>query len=112
MGARLGAISITRRRKHAAANICSYVGETQGWTYVKGDESESCYAGADGTDGEEQVALAMRQGAMGLSTSLLMPPSNLITTGQLIELAKGRAPVRWKSTRRTCATKAREFFVP
>ena len=30
----------------------------------------------------------MREGAMGLSTSLLMPPSNLITTAQLIELAK------------------------
>jgi N-acyl-D-amino-acid deacylase len=30
----------------------------------------------------------MREGAMGLATSLLMPPSNLITTPQLIDLAK------------------------
>ena len=30
----------------------------------------------------------MREGAMGLATSLLMPPSNLITTQQLVELAK------------------------
>jgi N-acyl-D-aspartate/D-glutamate deacylase len=30
----------------------------------------------------------MREGAMGLATSLLMPPSNLVTTAQLIDLAK------------------------
>ena len=31
---------------------------------------------------------AMEEGALGLSTSLLMPPSSLVTTEQLIELAK------------------------
>jgi len=70
-----------------AANICSYVGQTQVWTYVKGEEM------TDATPEQmeqmkEQVALAMREGAMGLATSLLMPPSSLITTPQLIELAK------------------------
>src|SRR5206468_8309062 len=35
-----------------------------------------------------ELAKAMQEGAMGLSTSLLMPPSNLITTAQLIELCK------------------------
>jgi N-acyl-D-amino-acid deacylase len=74
-------------KKHAAANIASYVGETQVWTYVKGEELTSATpAQIDAM--KEQVALAMREGAMGLSTSLLMPPSNLITTDQLIELAK------------------------
>ena len=74
--------------KHpASTNICSYVGETQVWTYVKGaamtpaspDEIEAM---------KREVDKAMLEGAMGLSTSLLMPPSNLITTGQLVELAK------------------------
>ncbi len=74
-------------KKHAAANICSYVGETQVWTYVKGEEL-SAATPAQMEAMKEQVALAMKQGAMGLATSLLMPPSNLITTAQLIDLAK------------------------
>lgn len=74
-------------QKHAAANICSYVGETQVWTYVKGEEMTPATP-AQIEAMKEQVAIAMREGAMGLSTSLLMPPSNLITTAQLIELAK------------------------
>jgi N-acyl-D-amino-acid deacylase len=71
----------------AAANICSYVGETQVWTYVKGEEMTPATP-AEMERMKEQVGLAMREGAMGLATSLLMPPSNLITTAQLIDLAK------------------------
>jgi N-acyl-D-amino-acid deacylase len=74
-------------KKPASANICSYVGETQVWTYVKGEEMTPATA-AEMERMKEQVALAMREGAMGLATSLLMPPSNLITTAQLIDLAK------------------------
>jgi N-acyl-D-aspartate/D-glutamate deacylase len=73
--------------KHAAANICSYVGETQVWTYVKGEELSPATP-AQIEQMKQQVALAMKEGAMGLATSLLMPPSNLITTAQLIDLAK------------------------
>ncbi len=69
-----------------AANICSYVGQTQIWTYVKGEALEPATASEiDAMKGE--VEKAMRQGAMGLSTSLLMPPSSLVTTPQLVELA-------------------------
>jgi N-acyl-D-amino-acid deacylase len=74
-------------QKGVAANICSYVGETQIWTYVKGEEMTPATA-ADMDAMKQDVARAMREGAMGLSTSLLMPPSNLITTQQLIDLAK------------------------
>jgi N-acyl-D-amino-acid deacylase len=74
-------------KKHAAENICSYVGETQVWTFVKGEEMTPATP-AQIDQMKEQVALAMREGAMGLATSLLMPPSNLITTAQLIDLAK------------------------
>jgi N-acyl-D-aspartate/D-glutamate deacylase len=74
--------------KHpASANICSYVGETQVWTYVKGEELTP--ATAEQMEGmKREVEKAMLEGAMGLSTSLLMPPSNLITSQQLVELAK------------------------
>ena len=70
-----------------AANITSYVGQTQIWTYVKGEALEPATE-ADIEAMKAEVARAMEDGAMGLSTSLLMPPSSLITTPQLIELAK------------------------
>jgi len=69
-----------------AANICSYVGQTQVWTYVKGHALEPATASeVEAMKGE--VARAMEEGAMGLATSLLMPPSSLVTTAQLVELA-------------------------
>lgn len=70
-----------------AANICSYVGLTQVWRYVKGDALEP----ADPAQVEAMGALvaeAMKDGAMGLSNSLLMPPSSLVTTDQLAALAR------------------------
>jgi N-acyl-D-aspartate/D-glutamate deacylase len=74
--------------KHpASANICSYVGETQVWTYVKGHDLTPATA-SEIEAMKQEVDKAMREGAMGLSTSLLMPPSNLITTEQLVELAQ------------------------
>src|SRR5690606_22809451 len=76
--------------KGLTPNIASYVGQTQIWTFVKGDELKPA------TDEEielmqAEVEKAMQQGALGLSTSLLMPPSSLVTTEQLAELAKPAA---------------------
>lgn len=76
--------------KGLTPNIASYVGQTQIWTFVKGDELKPA------TDEEvelmqAEVEKAMLQGALGLSTSLLMPPSSLVTTEQLAELAKPAA---------------------
>ena len=57
------------------------------WTYVKGyDQTPATTAQLDAM--KALVSEAMEQGAMGLSTSLLMPPSSLATTGNLTELAK------------------------
>jgi dihydroorotase/N-acyl-D-amino-acid deacylase len=70
-----------------ATNICSYVGQTQIWIHVKGNALTPATP-AELERMKEEVARAMREGTMGLSTSLLMPPSSLITTPQLIELAK------------------------
>ncbi len=74
-------------KQGVAANITSYVGQTQIWTYVKGEALEPA-TDADIEAMKREVARAMRDGAMGLSTSLLMPPSSLITTDQLVELAQ------------------------
>ncbi len=73
-----------------ATNICSYVGLTQVWRYVKGDALDP--ATQDQINAMRKlVAEAMREGAMGLSNSLLMPPSSLITTEQLVSIAKTAA---------------------
>lgn len=74
-------------KKGVAANIASYVGQTQIWTHVKGFAIKPATP-ADMEAMKKEVATAMEGGAMGLATSLLMPPSSLITTEQLIELAK------------------------
>jgi len=74
-------------RQHMATNIASYVGEEQIWTYVKGYGQSA--ATAEEIDAMKKlVAQAMEEGAMGLSTALLEPPSSLATTDNLIELAK------------------------
>ena len=74
-------------RQHMATNIASYVGEEQVWTYVKGYAQTPATA-AEVDEMKALVARAMEEGAMGLSTSLLQPPSSLATTDTLIELAK------------------------
>lgn len=74
-------------KKHMSPNIASYVGEEQVWTYVKGYGQEPVTA-AQIDAMKQQVAQAMEDGAMGLSTALLVPPSSLATTANLIELAK------------------------
>jgi N-acyl-D-amino-acid deacylase len=74
-------------RQHMATNIASYVGEEQVWTHVKGyGQTPATLEELDAM--KKLVAQAMEEGAMGLSTSLLQPPSSLATTENLIELAK------------------------
>ncbi len=83
----LGSYFAHVEEQDVAANIASYVGQTQVWTFVKG------LAMTPATDEEighmqHEIAKAMEQGAQGLSSSLLMPPSSLVTTEQLVKLAK------------------------
>ena len=83
----LGGYFEALERRRMATNIASYVGSEQVWTYVKG------YRQSPATDAELEamkalVARAMEEGAMGLSTALLQPPSSLATTANLIELAR------------------------
>src|SRR4029453_4112494 len=70
-----------------AVNLASYVGEGTIWECVMGSSFKRPNA-------EEMqrmrllVAEAMEDGAFGLSTALMMPPSSLATTEDLIELCK------------------------
>jgi N-acyl-D-aspartate/D-glutamate deacylase len=83
----LGGYFAKLERQKMATNIASYVGEEQVWTYVKGF-GQSPATAAEIDEMKQLVAQAMREGAMGLSTSLLQPPSSIATTANLIELAK------------------------
>jgi N-acyl-D-aspartate/D-glutamate deacylase len=83
----LGGYFARLERQHMATNIASYVGEEQVWTYVKG-YGQTPATPAELDQMKALVAQAMEEGAMGLSTALLEPPSSLATTANLIELAK------------------------
>jgi N-acyl-D-aspartate/D-glutamate deacylase len=76
--------------QHMSTNIASYVGEEQVWTYVKG-YGQSPATPAELSEMKALIARAMEDGAMGLSTALLQPPSSFATTADLIELAKTAA---------------------
>ncbi len=69
-----------------AINVGSLVGATQVRKYAMGTEDR------DPSEGElssmkQQVRLAMKQGALGLSTSLIYAPATFAKTNELIELA-------------------------
>src|SRR5688572_279933 len=83
----LGGYFTRLEREHMSTNIASYVGEEQVWTYVKG-YGESAATAAELDEMKQLIAQAMEDGAMGLSTSLLQPPSSFATTANLIEMAR------------------------
>ena len=83
----LGGYFARLERQHMSTNIASYVGEEQVWTYVKGYGQTPATA-AEIEEMKTLIAQAMEEGAMGLSTALLQPPSSIATTANLIELAK------------------------
>ncbi len=73
--------------KGVTLNIGSYVGQGQVWVAVMGYENRR--PGAEELEQmKELVAEAMEEGALGLSTSLLMPPWSLVSTDELVELAQ------------------------
>jgi len=86
----LGGYFAKLEQQHMSTNIASYVGEEQVWTHVKGyGESPATPAELDAM--KALIAQAMEDGAMGLSTALLQPPSSFAKTADLIELAKAAA---------------------
>ncbi len=70
-----------------SVNVASYVGLDNVWQSVMGKS----FARPTPVQFEEMKAIldeAMRDGAMGLSTMLMMPPGSLATNDDLVELAK------------------------
>lgn len=89
----LGEYFDTVEKAGIAPNIASYVGINNLWQSVMGDSFERP------TDSEfEQMKKlldeAMQQGALGLSTQVMMPPGSLATTEDLVKLAKVAAQYR------------------
>jgi len=70
-----------------AINVGSFVGATQVRKYAMGSEDRDPTA-AELSSMTQQVRLAMKQGALGLSTSLIYAPATFAKTKELIELAK------------------------
>ncbi len=68
-----------------AANIGSYVGSSQIWTFVRGPKAGPPTA-AELVSMREQVRVAMRQGALGVASSLSGPPGAWIDTATLIAM--------------------------
>ena len=83
----LGGYFARLERQNMATNIASYVGEEQVWTYVKG-YGQSAATPLELEMMKALITQAMQEGAMGLSTALLVPPSSLATTGNLTDLAR------------------------
>jgi N-acyl-D-amino-acid deacylase len=74
-------------RSGVAVNVASYVGEGNVWQCVMGQSFDRPSA-ADLQKMKELVAAAMKEGAFGLSTALMMPPGSLATTDDLMELCR------------------------
>jgi N-acyl-D-amino-acid deacylase len=74
-------------RAGIAVNVASYVGEGQIWECVMGTSFDRPSPG-ELQEMKYLVAEAMNDGAFGLSTALMMPPSSLATTEDLIELCR------------------------
>src|SRR3989454_4287768 len=74
-------------RAGISVNVASYVGEGTVWECVMGSSFERPGHG-ELLRMKELVAEAMNDGAFGLSTALMMPPSSLATTDDLVELCR------------------------
>ena len=87
----LGEYFARLQKSGMSVNVASYVGATQIRSCVLGDESRAPTAAE--TEGMKQLAAeAMRDGAMGLSSSLIVPPDTYLDTKQLTDLAAAVKP--------------------
>jgi len=74
-------------RSGISVNVASYVGQGNIWQCIMGYSFERPNPD-ELRQMKELIAEAMNDGAFGLSTALMMPPSSLATTDDLIELCK------------------------
>ena len=71
----------------AAVNFGTFVGHGSIRAYVMGEDDRSP-SDDELQEMRDQVALAMQQGAFGLSSGLIYPPGRFASTDEVIELAK------------------------
>ena len=74
-----------------STNVGSFVGSSQIWTYVRGPRSGPPTA-SELAAMSNQVRIAMRQGALGVSSSLSGPPGSWIDTPTLLAMCQAAAP--------------------
>lgn len=74
-----------------STNVCSYVGINNIWGAVMGSTFERPTA-EQIEEMQQLVDGAMRDGAMGLSSQVMMPPGSLATTDDLVALCQAVAP--------------------
>ncbi|HYI93079.1 MAG TPA: D-aminoacylase [Bryobacteraceae bacterium] len=70
-----------------STNVGSYVGSSQLWTYVRGQQAGPPTP-AELTDMQSHVRKAMQDGALGVASSLSGPPGSWIDTNTLIAMCK------------------------
>jgi N-acyl-D-aspartate/D-glutamate deacylase/Leucine-rich repeat (LRR) protein len=70
-----------------APNVGTYVGSSQIWTYVHGPQAGPASA-AELKQMQDLVRAAMRQGALGVASSLSGPPGSWIDTDTLIAMCR------------------------
>jgi N-acyl-D-amino-acid deacylase len=70
-----------------STNVASYVGLNNVWQCVMGQSFERP-TGAQLNEMEKLVEAAMRDGALGLSSQVMMPPGSLAKTDDIVQLCK------------------------
>ena len=87
----LGEYFARLQRSGMSVNVASYVGATQIRSCVLGDESRAPTP-AESEEMKQLAVEAMQDGAMGLSSSLIVPPDTYLDTRQLTDLASAVKP--------------------
>ena len=87
----LGGYLKTLERSGTSTNVASYVGLNNIWRCALGDSFERPTT-AQLEQMEQLVDEALREGAFGLSSQVMMPPGSLATTDDIVQLCKVVAP--------------------
>jgi len=83
----LGGYFDTIEKLGVSVNVCSYVGLNSVWRCVMG-ESFAAPTSSQVREMERHVEQAMREGARGLSSQVMMPPGSIVPKEVVIALAK------------------------
>ncbi len=87
----LGEYMRSMEKRGISCNIASYVGATTMRTYVIGEDNRDP-SPAELDTMKALVTRAMKEGALGVGSSLIYPPAFFAKTHELIELCKAAAP--------------------